>query len=96
MDLGALERRQTRTTTQPMRTAMEVASTAASSRFSKMMEASSLGDSDEELDRSIFPLMRADMRSRAEMEFEEDWESIGADDPEASRRWIPVTEGGSR
>lgn len=68
------DRRHTNTATQPINTAIEVVSTITNSRFSKIIEASSLVESADTLEGSILPLIMADIRSRGEilMELEED------------------------
>ena len=78
LDLDPLDLRQINTTTQPIRTAIEVVKIITISRFSKTMVATSLADLDDTLDRSSFPLMIADIRSNGDtfIELEEDDDSI--------------------
>lgn len=66
LGLGAADLRHTKTTTQPMRTAMEVVRIMTNWRFSrKTVAAEELVE--EMLEGSSVPLIMADMRSRGEI-----------------------------
>lgn len=74
---GADDRRQINTTTQPIRTAMEVVKIMTNSRFSSMTEVTWAPEkSAEALEGSILPLMIAAIRSNGEIFMELDEESI--------------------
>lgn len=69
-----LDLRQIKTTTHPIRTAIEVVKIIKISRLSRMREATSFKESEETLEGSTLPLMMADIRSNGEifMELDED------------------------
>ena len=66
LDFWPLDRRHIKTTTQPIRTAMEVVRIITNSRFSMITEVKSVPESEETLEGSILPLIIADINSNGD------------------------------
>ncbi|OWM63795.1 hypothetical protein CDL15_Pgr006057 [Punica granatum] len=75
LDVGEADQCQTRTMTLPMKTVIEVGKGGGELAVLWDNGGELASGLEEELQRSIFTLMRVDMRSSAKMEFKEDGES---------------------